>query len=231
MVGEHPLPSSLGDIAPNRPRSKRSECERGIAWAEIDGWSGRIDDAVFVVRSLKFHRFVEPVPTRRRVHPVFQTESVLLEQCKLTHLRASGPGGQNRNKVETAVEWIHLPSGCRGQASERRSQKENRDVAVHRLREQLAVHIRTEPTEEGRLVTNRYTDGLGRINISEGNWEWPMVLTEVLNRLAYHQWEIPPAAEELSTTTSQIIKLLRKSRPALERVNSQRQSLGRSALR
>jgi hypothetical protein len=58
-----------------------------------------------------------------------------------------------------------------------------------------------------------------------------MVLTEVLNRLAYHQWEIPPAAEELSTTTSQIIKLLRKSRPALERVNSQRQSLGRSALR
>ncbi|AMV35747.1 Peptide chain release factor 1 [Pirellula sp. SH-Sr6A] len=205
--------------------------ERGIAWAEIDGLHGRIDDAVFVDFPFIFPRYVEPVPTRPRVHPVFQTEAVLLEQCKLTHLRASGPGGQNRNKVETAVEWIHLPSGCRGKASERRSQKENRDVAVHRLREQLAVHVRSEPTEAGRLVTNRYTDGLGRINISEGNWEWPMILAELLNRLAYHQWEIPPAAVELSTTTSQVIKLLRKSRPALEWVNSQRQALGRSALR
>lgn len=165
------------------------------------------------------------------MHPVFLSESSLLAECKLTLLRGSGPGGQNRNKVETAVELIHVPSQCRGQASERRSQKENREVAIHRLREQLAMNLRTDPSEKGLLVTNRYTDGQGRINVSESNWDWPIVLAELLNRLAKQEWEIPPVALELRTTTSQIIKLLRKTHSAMELVNSHRRNLGRSALR
>lgn len=165
------------------------------------------------------------------MHPVFLPESSLLAECKLTLLRGSGPGGQNRNKVETAVELLHLPSGCRGQASERRSQKENREVALHRLREQLAIHVRTDPSNEGLLVTNRYTDGLGRINVSESNWDWPIVLAELLNRLSKHEWELPPLASEMQSTTSQIIKLLRKTHSAMELVNAHRRTLGRSTLR
>lgn len=165
------------------------------------------------------------------LHPVLLSESSLLESCKLTLLRGSGPGGQNRNKVETAVELLHMPSGCRGQASERRSQKENRVVALHRLREQLAIQVRTDPSDEGLAVTTRYTDGQGRINVSESNWDWPIVLAEVLNRLSKHQWELPPLASEMKSTTSQIIKLLRKTHAAMELVNSHRRTLGRSALR
>ncbi len=52
--------------------------------------------------------------------------------------RATGPGGQHRNKVETGVRLTHLPSGLTVSATERRSQHQNREVALRRLIAALA---------------------------------------------------------------------------------------------
>jgi protein subunit release factor B len=51
--------------------------------------------------------------------------------------RSSGPGGQRKNKTETAVRLTHLPSGITVIATEYRSQAQNRKLAFERLRERL----------------------------------------------------------------------------------------------
>jgi peptide chain release factor len=61
-------------------------------------------------------------------------KDVRLETC-----RSSGPGGQNVNKVETAVRGTHLPSGLQVMAMDTRSQLENKKLCLARLEAKILV--------------------------------------------------------------------------------------------
>jgi protein subunit release factor A len=70
---------------------------------------------------------------RRLKRPSFFPQEIRVETFK-----ASGPGGQHRNKRETAVRIRHLPSGITALATEHRFQARNKALALRRL--ELKVH-------------------------------------------------------------------------------------------
>jgi len=74
----------------------------------------------------------------RMLNPKYDTDlKILKRQVTIETYRSRGPGGQRKNKVETAVRLKHLPSGLTVIAAERRSQTENRSLAFERLRKRL----------------------------------------------------------------------------------------------
>ena len=62
---------------------------------------------------------------------------VLEKEVEIQAYRAGGPGGQHRNKADTAIRIHHPPSGLTVTATERRSQSMNRELAFERLIERL----------------------------------------------------------------------------------------------
>src|SRR5437870_4265082 len=70
------------------------------------------------------------------------TDDQLLAQCAVDTYRASGPGGQKRNKTSSAVRLRHAPTGLIVIAEESRSQHENKAKALKRLRRALFLELR-----------------------------------------------------------------------------------------
>jgi protein subunit release factor B len=74
---------------------------------------------------------------------------------RVTFCRASGPGGQHVNKVSTAVEITHVPSGFTVVASDSRSQHTNRALALLRLVEKLEQQRATAAQERKAAASKR----------------------------------------------------------------------------
>jgi protein subunit release factor B len=66
------------------------------------------------------------------------TISALKDEVEITAFKSGGPGGQHKNKTESAVRLKHLPTGIIVVATESRSQFKNRELAWQRLIEKLA---------------------------------------------------------------------------------------------
>jgi hypothetical protein len=173
------------------------------------------------------------------MHPARLPVEQLLTQCSLQRTRRSGPGGQHRNKVETAIVIVHEPTGIRAEASERRRQSENRTQALFRLRVRLALGVRyvnskgvnskggaSTPSE---LWLQRSSGG--RIKVNSRHEDCPALLAEALDAIAAAKSDVAAAAQRLGVTSSQLIKLLKLQPEAFVGVNQQRTDHGLSILR
>jgi ribosome-associated protein len=85
------------------------------------------------------------------------SDEALLAECAVDVYIGGGPGGQHRNKTESAVRLTHRPTAVTVKATERRSQLQNRDVALARLRAALTqlAHVEaprraTRPTRASK---------------------------------------------------------------------------------
>jgi len=99
----------------------------------------------------------------------------LERECELQFFTAGGPGGQHRNKTASGVRLRHLPTGIVVEATERRSQHQNRAVALERLSQKLAARARrkkprkkTRPTAASRRTRLEGKKRLGRKKARRG---------------------------------------------------------------
>ena len=161
------------------------------------------------------------------IHPAALPGELLLNECSVSFTRRSGPGGQHRNKVETAAVLVHRPSGLQAEANERRSQAENRQVALRRLRLRLALELRL-PVQEPAVPSALWSSRLRgqRIVVSAEHDDFPALLAEALDVVAGREFDLPAAAAQLQCSTSQLLRLLQLEPKAMLQVNQSRRQRG-----
>jgi hypothetical protein len=167
------------------------------------------------------------------------SDKELISQCEIDTYRASGPGGQKRNKTSSAVRLRHPPSGLRVIAEESRSQHENRERALRRLRQALFLKVRdTLPDEalapevlaaHADLCRARDRDGRLHLGRKDARF-WPAVgvVLDVLDAVGAR---VSAAAAALGITTGNLIDFLRSDPKVWEVANHLRGRHGHPPLR
>ncbi|TVQ01286.1 MAG: peptide chain release factor-like protein [Planctomycetaceae bacterium] len=171
-------------------------------------------------------------------HPAVLPAERLVADCRMSQLRRSGPGGQHRNKVSTAIRWLHIPSGIAAEASESRDQSRNRDEALRRLRCRLAIRLRSRrcsPASAAQPVDGSETQlrrlwGERRLRISARHVDYPAVLALVLDDLHLAGGQPSLVGSKWQASTTRLVSLVKQETEALIEVNRWRQHHGRGPL-
>lgn len=158
----------------------------------------------------------------------------LLAQCAVDVYRASGPGGQKRNKIESAVRLRHQPTGISALAEESRSQHENKARALKRLRQNIALHVRrtidVENYRPSELLAGCLTRA-GRLHLGRRDQRfWPAV-REILDVLQACGVRLSTAAERIGVSTGNLSAFLREEPAVWRRVSEMRTAAGLKGLK
>jgi hypothetical protein len=170
--------------------------------------------------------------TTRRAAWTELSDAQLLAQCAVDTYRASGPGGQKRNKTSSAVRLRHPPTGLIVIAEESRSQHENRARALRRLRQALYLKWRDglSPEALANLTSHpdyaAVRDGEGRLHLGRKDPRFWPVAGLVLDVLQAVGARVSEAADKLGISTGNLIDFLQSDEKVWEQANQLRQRFG-----
>ena len=155
-------------------------------------------------------------------------DAALLAQCDMHIYKASGPGGQHRNKVSSAVRLRHRPTTVSAHGDDSRSQHTNKRLAIRRLRMKIACRIRRpfDPKRDGVpevvrecIFTPRGSKsgsaGTQRIEVGRRDHRFWRIGAFVLDVLDACDGRLSDAAAHLGVTTSNLVALLQSDRHLL----------------
>ncbi|ONK73054.1 uncharacterized protein A4U43_C04F26670 [Asparagus officinalis] len=169
------------------------------------------------------------------------TDDELMSQCDMGTFKASGPGGQHRNKRESAVRLKHLPTGIIAQAVEDRSQHKNRASAVVRLRTLLAIKVRksidleeyTPPLELLQILPAKSTIRGRDVGpqIGPNNPKFTLGMQALLDLIFAVEGSVSEAAKKLGLSTGALSRLILSDDSLRMAVNELRTSKGMRPLK
>ncbi len=155
-------------------------------------------------------------------------DATLLADCDADAYRSSGPGGQHRNKVSSAVRLRHRPTGISVIAEESRSQHENKAKALRRLRLAVAIKVRQDVGEDWRPseALRNCRNKAGRVEVSRRNPRYPAVVATLLDAVTASGGQLREAGRLLDLTTGQLSRLITSDGKLLAAVNDVRRRAG-----
>ena len=150
-------------------------------------------------------------------------DHALLAQCTAKAHRSSGPGGQHRNKVSTAIALHHAATGITAHATDSRSQQLNRRNALKRLRMKIACqHRRPVDARDGDvpevvagcLFVPRKVKAAAarRLQVGRKDHRYWQVVAFLLDLLEACGGRLSEAASRLQVATSNLAAVLKEDR-------------------
>ena len=162
------------------------------------------------------------------------TDAQLLAQCEVDTYRASGPGGQKRNKTSSAVRLRHQPTGLIVIAEESRSQHENKAKALKRLRKALYLELRDAIAAEGIASRREWLEALtagGRVNLGRRDARFWPAAGLILDALVGTEARVSEAAAMLGISTGNLIDFLQQDPNLWQQANVLRVKYGQKPLK
>lgn len=142
------------------------------------------------------------------------SDEELSAQCILDFFKATGNGGQKRNKTSSAVRLIHKPTRIAVTDSVERSQHRNRANALQKLRLAIALEFRSDSC------------GVLKNSCSLSAKDYPIWVAAIFDALQAGKWDPPAAAETLGWSKSHLTKMLTRDSILWQKLTDERAKRG-----